>query len=70
MGTILIHHPLVQLYLLYVGALVVAVIWARPRNSRQCNTAPRPGPRRVEMRERTLRNETFGRRASLAPVRR
>jgi hypothetical protein len=70
MGTILIHHPLVQLYLLFVGALAVAVIWARPRNAQQRSTAPRPGPRRVELRERTLRNERFAGRASLAPLRR
>jgi hypothetical protein len=70
MGTILIHNPLVQLYLLWVGALAIAVICARPRNSQQRSAAPRPGPRRVEMRERTLRNETFGSRASLALVRR
>jgi hypothetical protein len=27
MGNYVIHHPLVQFYLLYVGVLVAAVIW-------------------------------------------
>jgi hypothetical protein len=32
MGTLLLHHPLVQFYLVYVGALLVALIWDYWRN--------------------------------------
>jgi hypothetical protein len=32
MGAILLHHPLVQLFLLYLAALWVALIWDSFRN--------------------------------------
>jgi hypothetical protein len=32
MGYYLLEHPLVQLYLLYVGALSIAFIWDRLRH--------------------------------------
>ena len=33
MGSLLIHHPLVQFYLFYVGALLIAVTWDQLRTS-------------------------------------
>jgi hypothetical protein len=43
MGAILLHHPLVQFFLLYLGGLWFAVIW----NSLRRPAAPRTPPREV-----------------------
>ena len=49
MGTLLLHNPWVQFYLLYVGALGVVVLWVCLRNPPAtldgARTPPRPGRR-------------------------
>ena len=47
MGAILLRHPLVQLYLLYVGVLGVAFLWDYWRNlpAAPGGAAPPPCPR-------------------------
>ena len=62
MGTILLHHPWVQFYLLYVGALWGVFIWdylrnlpaardgarTAPSEAPRCGTTPPPQPRSPE----------------------
>jgi hypothetical protein len=43
MVNILLHHPVVHIYLLLVGVLSIAVIWDRLRHPRPPERTPRPG---------------------------
>ena len=40
MGSLLLHNPWVQFYLLYVGALLVAFVWDLLRDARATRTPP------------------------------
>jgi hypothetical protein len=44
MGTLLLHHPLVYVYLLYVGVLWVVFVWDRLRSPQPRGRTPRTGP--------------------------
>jgi hypothetical protein len=52
MGTLLLHHPWVQFYLLCVGALGVTVLWDYLRHPPAtwdgARTPPKKGQRRTE----------------------
>jgi hypothetical protein len=50
METLLLQHPLVQFYLLYVGVLFIALIWDHLRHPPAAQDSP-PSPRSKAVRE-------------------
>ena len=63
MGDLLLHHPYVQFYMLFVGALLLAVLWDWLRNPGAARNRSRP-ERRPHAHERAA----FHRQAALGRV--
>jgi hypothetical protein len=62
MGDLLLHHPYVQFYLLFVGALLLAVLWDWLRNPWAARNRPRPDRQpHAHERRQFHRQATFGR---------
>jgi hypothetical protein len=45
MGTLLLHNPLIKLYLVYLGALILAFLFVPQRSRRKRKADQRPGRR-------------------------